>query len=1045
MRRLRLAVATVVALLAVGAGMAVAQQDDAESESSQTADSQPGAPAAPDPDTEVTSARTATSKTYRLSGGRLETRIYAAPVNYRDGKGKWRPIGKRLRTTEDGTLANGANAFDIHLPRQIDSGPVRLSVGEEWVASQLLGASTGTAGLEDGTARYEALDTGVSFDYRGTSTGLKEDIVLGDPSQPSSFAFELSASDGLAPRLEPDGGVVFRDAEGEPVVLLPPPVMSDSRPGQAATSRAIDYQLGPKREGRWRLTLEADSAWLEDPDRVWPVKLDPTMSVGPTLDCVIGGHKGQTGWIDCASWGRENLLIGYVPDLNEEEDNWWHTLMDLETSALPETAAVASATFNAHSIITALNTSGVELRQLTKPWTWKASWSRYDGPENLWETEGGDYNELGDEVLTSERGNQVGWWQFDVPPAIVEEEAEEGGNLGMILKLLDDKDRECGESSCTERKLMFDSSTSEEEEHRPYLSVLYDTTPTVTAGYATDLRLNEAILRASVDPEGLPTTYQFEYGTTTSYGSSAPASPKEAGSEFGAVEVSEPVTGLEPGTTYHFRLAATSGGGTTYGADREFTTPVVEPPRFALAFGEEGSGEGQLQEPHGIASDSEGNVWVADTGNGRIEGFDSEGGYLGKFGFFSAQPTDVALNPEGDFWASYGSFGCILKFAGGGEGTLLDSNCEPASPAGIDIDSEGNIWVADPGEGRIMEFDSKGDYLSEFSFLGLKPTDVALDAEGDFWASYEGFGGCVLEFTGEEGEFLASNCEVTSPAGLDIDSEGNVWVIDAGESRIVELDSEAELVNQLGEEKSGEGQLDEPWGLDIDSEGNLWIADTGNNRVQGWLLASGPDTTITEGPSGPIATSTASFSFTSSEEGASFECSLDGAQFSACESPQSYEELAEGSHTFRVRALDGESNPDPTPATRKFQVDTVAPETTIVLGDDRLLLGDLPLHGERGRLDLRVLAGRSPVHRLRIAPALRRTRGRTACVRGPRDRRRGQPGRDTRRTQLHGRHDAAPDDDRLPDSDLHQPRNPRLDRVQLRRGRINLQVLLRQS
>ena len=92
-----------------------------------------------------------------------------------------------------------------------------------------------------------------------------------------------------------------------------------------------------------------------------------------------------------------------------------------------------------------------------------------------------------------------------------------------------------------------------------------------------------------------------------------------------------------------------------------------------------------------------------------------------------------------------------------------------------------------------------------------------------------------------------------------------------------------------------------------------------------------PETQIDAGPSGTITTATASFSF-SSELGAVFQCSLDGAAFSSCTSPQAYSSLAEGLHTFAVRATDPAGNVDPTPATRSFTVDTLPPDTTITSG-----------------------------------------------------------------------------------------------------------------
>jgi hypothetical protein len=91
-----------------------------------------------------------------------------------------------------------------------------------------------------------------------------------------------------------------------------------------------------------------------------------------------------------------------------------------------------------------------------------------------------------------------------------------------------------------------------------------------------------------------------------------------------------------------------------------------------------------------------------------------------------------------------------------------------------------------------------------------------------------------------------------------------------------------------------------------------------------------PDTTITGGPSGTVASTSAAFTFTSTETGSTFQCALDGAGFAAC--PASYTGLAQGSHTFQVRAVDAATNPDPSPASRTWTVDTVAPDTTITGG-----------------------------------------------------------------------------------------------------------------
>ena len=91
-----------------------------------------------------------------------------------------------------------------------------------------------------------------------------------------------------------------------------------------------------------------------------------------------------------------------------------------------------------------------------------------------------------------------------------------------------------------------------------------------------------------------------------------------------------------------------------------------------------------------------------------------------------------------------------------------------------------------------------------------------------------------------------------------------------------------------------------------------------------------PQTTITAGPSTITKGTSASFSFVSNETGSTFQCSLDGAAFSACASPKGYTGLKNGSHTFRVRAIDGAGNADATPAIRTWTVDTIKPTVSSV-------------------------------------------------------------------------------------------------------------------
>lgn len=99
--------------------------------------------------------------------------------------------------------------------------------------------------------------------------------------------------------------------------------------------------------------------------------------------------------------------------------------------------------------------------------------------------------------------------------------------------------------------------------------------PTVSTGQATSVANSSAVVNAVVNPQGRNTSYYFQYGTTTGYGTQT--SPGGAGAGTGNVAVHASLTELAANTTYHYRVVGHNSAGTTTGADATFTTgqPVV--------------------------------------------------------------------------------------------------------------------------------------------------------------------------------------------------------------------------------------------------------------------------------------------------------------------------------------------------------------------------------------------------------------------------------------------------------------------------------------
>ena len=125
------------------------------------------------------------------------------------------------------------------------------------------------------------------------------------------------------------------------------------------------------------------------------------------------------------------------------------------------------------------------------------------------------------------------------------------------------------------------TDTSGDGVQEPLLDVSNEATfglpmpPKASTGSATGVSAGIATLKATVNPEGTNASYQFEYGKTSAYGSKVPVSAKAIGSGTSDVSVSEAIGGLEPSTSYHFRVVASNEVGTTNGEDATFRTDAA--------------------------------------------------------------------------------------------------------------------------------------------------------------------------------------------------------------------------------------------------------------------------------------------------------------------------------------------------------------------------------------------------------------------------------------------------------------------------------------
>jgi sugar lactone lactonase YvrE len=386
--------------------------------------------------------------------------------------------------------------------------------------------------------------------------------------------------------------------------------------------------------------------------------------------------------------------------------------------------------------------------------------------------------------------------------------------------------------------------------------------PKVVNSGVSEITTTGAKLTGTINPEGSITNFYFEYGPTKSYGTLAPVPSKLAGSGTTNQAVSQVIGGLSPGVTYHYRLVGVNAGGTVPGEDKTFTAKDV-PPIFSSSFGTTGSGYGQFKGPYGMAIDSSGNIWVADSGNDRVQKFNSKGEYQSQFGSTGIgngqfkRPTDIAITPGGDLWVVDAENARVQKFNSKGEylgkfGVPGSGNGQFVEPLGIAIDKNGNIWVSDRSFSPLEQFNASGEYIRTAGggLLGY-PEGVAVDSENNVWVvDWEGNSvqkySPTGQFVSQFGSYGTGNGQLAGPTAIEFMPSGNMLVSDSETGRVQEFSPGGEYLAQFGA-----GKLYMPSGIVFGSAGSVYVS-SGFNRIEKWQLPV-PEAS-TQGVSGITAT-----------------------------------------------------------------------------------------------------------------------------------------------------------------------------------------------
>jgi DNA-binding beta-propeller fold protein YncE len=313
-------------------------------------------------------------------------------------------------------------------------------------------------------------------------------------------------------------------------------------------------------------------------------------------------------------------------------------------------------------------------------------------------------------------------------------------------------------------------------------------------------------------------------------------------------------------------LTLRAGSGAT--AQEPAASPALAP-LLAEFVREVPIGTDPLSTPAGVAVDAAGTLYVINGPQDTVRVFDRDGTPIAEWGERGPAPGqfafradsyfwgDLALGPDGNVYVLDPFNSRVQVFAP--DGTFLREWGGPGAgpgqlttPAGIAVDSAGLVYVADGGNQRLQVFDGTGQLLASWDGTEAgggsfrDPADVAVDAAGRVFVidrvtrRVTRFATQGTNFTvgGERGVVLPA--EFVGPWGAAIDARGTLYVADYRRHRVDVFAPNGAPLGSIGSVGIQPGQFLNPSYLTIGGDGLLYVADEGNSRIQVFRLLPPP-------------------------------------------------------------------------------------------------------------------------------------------------------------------------------------------------------------
>ena len=259
-----------------------------------------------------------------------------------------------------------------------------------------------------------------------------------------------------------------------------------------------------------------------------------------------------------------------------------------------------------------------------------------------------------------------------------------------------------------------------------------------------------------------------------------------------------------------------------------------------------------LGEVAGLEVDADGDIYIFNRGTHSLLKFDSNGEFIREIGAgLFKTPHGLRVDDAGNIWTADQETHQVLRFTQSGEISLILGRRFGAGtewyadgytvallnePSDVAFDSEGNIYVADAGNFRVVKYDRNGEPLTKWGVKGNKPGEfdfphsIAVDQDDRIYVTDRQNG--RVQIFSAEGVFLNEWTGFGHPYEIQFRPDGTFWLTDARAGRILHLDSNGHVLGSFGQWGKEIGDLGFPHGFDFTPDGSLLVGEILNWRVQ---------------------------------------------------------------------------------------------------------------------------------------------------------------------------------------------------------------------